>query len=158
MHARQASVEVQVQCVNVVIGVVLGVLHVVRVVAIVVCDDAVVRRTLVFIAFHRSHCFHRRHLRRIFLYWRYCVDTSPSLTVNCCWLLPNFELYCTKLILRIIPRINGPITFQQVSLINQGWVHRRGDAQKNTTKILASSTKMRNSFVIFADELYPLGY
>ena len=24
----------------------------------VVCDDAVVRRTLVLIAFHRSHCFH----------------------------------------------------------------------------------------------------
>ena len=27
-------------------------------VPIVVCDDAVVRRTLVLIAFHRSHCFH----------------------------------------------------------------------------------------------------
>ena len=36
-------------------------LVVVRVVPIVVCDDAVVRRTLVLIAFHRSHCFHRSH-------------------------------------------------------------------------------------------------
>ena len=44
--------------VNVVIGVVLGELHVVRVVPVVVCDDAVVRRTLVLIAFHDSHCFH----------------------------------------------------------------------------------------------------
>ena len=30
-----------------------------RVVPIVVCDDVVVRRTLVLIAFRRSHCFHR---------------------------------------------------------------------------------------------------
>ena len=61
VHVRHASVEVRVQCVNVVIGVVLGELHVVRVVPVVVCDDAVVRRTLVLIAFHRSHCFHRSH-------------------------------------------------------------------------------------------------
>ena len=61
VHVRHASVEVQVQCVNVVIGVVLGELHVVRVVPVVVCDDAVVRRTFVLIAFHRSHCFHRSH-------------------------------------------------------------------------------------------------
>ena len=60
VHVRHASVEVQVHCVNVVIGVVLGELHVVRVVPIVVCD-AVVRRTLVLIAFHRSHCVHRSH-------------------------------------------------------------------------------------------------
>ena len=51
VHVRHASVEVQVQCVNVVIGVVLGeLLVVVRVVSIVVFDDAVVRRTLVLIA------------------------------------------------------------------------------------------------------------
>ena len=62
VHVRHASVEVQVQCVNVVIGVVLGELHVVRVVPVVVCDDAVVRRTLVLIAFHRSHCFRRSHI------------------------------------------------------------------------------------------------
>ena len=47
VHARHASVDVQVQCVNVVIGVVLGELHVVRVVPVVVCDDAVVCRTLI---------------------------------------------------------------------------------------------------------------
>ena len=58
MHVRHASVKVQVHRVNVVIGVVLGEVHVVRVVPIVVCDDAVVRRTLVLIAFHDSHCFH----------------------------------------------------------------------------------------------------
>ena len=52
VHVRHASVEV-----NVVIGVVLGELHVVRVVPVVVCDDAVVRRTLVLIALYRSHCF-----------------------------------------------------------------------------------------------------
>ena len=51
VHVRHASVEVQVHCVNVVIGVVLGELHVVRVVPVVVCDDAVIRRTLVLIAF-----------------------------------------------------------------------------------------------------------
>ena len=59
MHVvRHAIVEV-----NVVIGVL--VVHcellVVRVVPVVVCDDAVVRRTLVLIAFHRSHCSHRSH-------------------------------------------------------------------------------------------------
>ena len=45
MHVRHASVEVQVQCVNVVIGVVLVVL----VPVLLVCD-AVVHRTLVLIA------------------------------------------------------------------------------------------------------------
>ena len=71
----------------------------------------------------------------------------------------EFSLYCTKLILRIIPRISIPITFQQVSLINQCWVRLRGDAhKKNATRILASSTKTRNGFAsIFADELHPLG-
>ena len=52
VHVRHASVEV-----NVVIGVVLCGLLVVRVVPLVICDDAVVRRTLVLIPFHRSHCF-----------------------------------------------------------------------------------------------------
>ena len=58
VHARHASVEVQVQCVNVVIGVVLGELHVVRVVPVVVCDDAALRRILVLIAVYRCDCFH----------------------------------------------------------------------------------------------------
>ena len=62
VHVRHASAEVRVHCVNVVIGVVLGELHVVvHVIPLVVCDDAVVRRTLVFIAIYRSHCFHRSH-------------------------------------------------------------------------------------------------
>ena len=57
MHVHQAIVGVP--CVNVVIGVVLGELHVVRVVPVLlVCDDAEVRRTLVLIALYRSHCFH----------------------------------------------------------------------------------------------------
>ena len=68
MHVRHASVEVQVQCVNVVIGVVLGELLVVRVVPIFVCDDAVVHRTLVLIAVYRSHCFHVAVSVAIFLY------------------------------------------------------------------------------------------
>ena len=67
LHVRHASVEVQVQCVNVVIGVVLDELHVVRVVAVVVCDDAVVRRTLVLIAFTVAIVFIVAILRRIFL-------------------------------------------------------------------------------------------
>ena len=57
VHVRHASVEVQVHCVNVVIGVVLGELLVVRVVPVFVCDAAV-HRTLVLIAKNRSHCFH----------------------------------------------------------------------------------------------------
>ena len=63
-----------------------------------------------------------------------------------------------KLLLAVteIPRISVPITVHQVSLINQGWVHRRGDTQKkNATRILASSTKIRNGFATFADELHP---
>ena len=46
MHVRHAIVEF-----NVVIGVVFGELHVIRVVPVVVCGDAVVRRTLVLIVF-----------------------------------------------------------------------------------------------------------
>ena len=47
--------------VNVVIGVVHCELLVVHVVPVVVCDDAVVRRTLCSHSFHRSLCFHRSH-------------------------------------------------------------------------------------------------
>ena len=51
-----------------------------------------------------------------------------------------------------------PIFFQQVSLINQCWVRLRSYArEKNAIRILASSTKMRNNFSIFVDELYLLG-
>ena len=55
---HHATVEV-----NIVIGVVLGELHVVvRVhIPLVVCDDAVVRRTPVLIALHHGLCFRRSH-------------------------------------------------------------------------------------------------
>ena len=64
VHVRHAIVEV-----NVVIGVLVvhgELLVVVRVVPVVVCDDAVVRRTLVLIALYRSHCFHRSHFTQDF--------------------------------------------------------------------------------------------
>ena len=63
VHVRHASVEVQVHCVNVVIGVlvVLGELHVVRVVPVVVCDDAVGSSNTCSHSFERSHCFQRSH-------------------------------------------------------------------------------------------------
>ena len=52
----------------------------------------------------------------------------------------------------------GPITFFQVSLIYQGWVHRRGDTQMmNATKNLANSTKMRKSFASYGNKPDPLG-
>ena len=73
VHVRHASVEVQVHCVNVVIGVVLGELHVVRVVPVVVCVDAVVRRTLVLIALTVAIVFIVAILRRILLYWKCSV-------------------------------------------------------------------------------------
>ena len=64
--------------VNVVIGVL--VVHcellVVRVVPVVVCDDAVVRRTLVLIAFTVAFVFIVAILRRILLYWKYSVYTT----------------------------------------------------------------------------------
>ena len=69
VHVRHASVAVQVQCVNVVIGVVLAELHVVRVVPVVVCDGAVVRPTHVLIAFTVAIVFIVAILRRILLYW-----------------------------------------------------------------------------------------
>ena len=79
--------------VNVVIGVL--VMHcellVVRVVPVVVYDDAVVRRTLGLIAFIVAIVFVVAIFHRILLYWRYSVYTPPSVTVNCCWLLPNLN-------------------------------------------------------------------
>ena len=56
VHVQLASVEVQVQCVNVVISVVLGeLLVIVRVVPILLVCDAVVHRTLVLTVINRSH-------------------------------------------------------------------------------------------------------
>ena len=84
VHVRHASVEVQVHCVNVVIGVVLGEMHVVRVVPVVVCDDAVVRRTLVLIDFHRSHCFHRSHFAYDFAVLEVlCLHVLPRSGAQC---------------------------------------------------------------------------
>ena len=80
--------------VNVVIGVL--VVHcellVVRVVPLVVCDDAAVRRTLVLIALCRSLCFRRSHFSKNFSVLEVFCLHNPSVIVNCCWLLPNFEL------------------------------------------------------------------
>ena len=73
VHVRHASVEMQVHRVNVVIGVVLGELLVARVVPVVVCDDAAVRRTLVLAAFTVAIVFIVAILRSILLFWRYSV-------------------------------------------------------------------------------------
>ena len=65
--------------VNVVIGVLVVhcELHVVvRVVPVVVCDDAVVRRTLILIAFTVAFVFVAAIFHRILLYGRYIVYTS----------------------------------------------------------------------------------
>ena len=79
--------------VNVVIGVL--VVHcellVVRVVPVVVCDDAVVRRTLVLIAFIVVFVFVVAILHRILLHWRKGF-TPPVGDSKLRWLLPNFEL------------------------------------------------------------------
>ena len=83
VHVRHASVEVQVQCLNVVIGVVLGVLLVVRVVPVFVCD-AVVHRTFVLIAIYRSNCFHVAVSVAIFSVLEVLCLHLPSVTVNCC--------------------------------------------------------------------------
>ena len=108
--------------VNVVIGVL--VVHcellVVRVVPVVVCDVAVVRRTLVLIALHRRLCFRHSHFSKNFAVLEVYYLHLPSVTGNCCWLLQNFELYFSKLIMSIIPRRSVPITFHQVSLDQSG--------------------------------------
>ena len=91
VHVRHAIVEV-----NVVMGVLLcGLLVGVRVIPVFVCD-AVVH----LIHSHspsRSLCFHVDFA----VLEEGCLH-YPSVTVDCRQLLPNFELYCSKLILRII--------------------------------------------------------
>ena len=63
--------------VNVVISVLVHCeLLVVHVVPIVVCDDAVVRRTLVLTALIVAFVFVVAIFQGILLYWRYCVYTS----------------------------------------------------------------------------------
>ena len=75
VHVRHASVEVQVQCVNIVIGVVLGELHVVvRVhIPLVVCDDAVAH--LFSSLFIVGFVFVEAIFHKIFLYGRYTLYT-----------------------------------------------------------------------------------
>ena len=74
--------------VNVVIGVL--VVHcellVVRVVPLIVCDDAVVRRTLVLIAVAVGFVFVVAIFHRILLYWRYIVYKGRRMKVlMACW-------------------------------------------------------------------------
>ena len=80
--------------VNVVIGVL--VVHcellVVRVVPVVVCDDAVVRRTLVLIPVAVAFVFVVAIFLKNFAVFEVFCEHTSSVTVNCCWLLPNFEL------------------------------------------------------------------
>ena len=59
---------------------------------VVVCDEAVVRRTLGLIALFVIVVLVVAIFHRILLYWRLSVYTPPSVTVNCCWMLPNCEL------------------------------------------------------------------
>ena len=79
--------------VNVVIGVLIVhcELLVVRVVPVVVCDDAVVRRTLVLIAFTVAFVFIVAILHKICCIGGF-VFTLPVGDYKLRWLLPNFEL------------------------------------------------------------------
>ena len=81
--------------VNIVIGVVLGELHVVVRVhvipLVVVCDEAVIGLTLGLIALVVIVVFVVAIFHRILLYWRYTVYT-PVGDSELRWLLPNFEL------------------------------------------------------------------
>ena len=74
--------------VNIVIGVVLGEVLVARVVPLVV--DTVIGLTPGLIAHVVVVVCVVATLHRIFCIWRYSLH-QPSVTVNCCWLLPNFH-------------------------------------------------------------------
>ena len=75
--------------VNVVIGVLVRhcELLVVRVVPVVVCDDAVVRHTLVLKAFTVAFVFIVAIFHAILLYWRFCVHNFSTVL----YLLPVFS-------------------------------------------------------------------
>ena len=64
-------------CVNAVTGVlvVLGELHVVRIVPVFVCDAVVRLIHFVLKAVYRSHCFHVKFPLPFFCIWRYSVYT-----------------------------------------------------------------------------------
>ena len=66
-----------------------GDVHVARVVPLIV--DAVVGLTLGLIAHVVVVVFVVAILHRIFLYLEVYSLHLPSVTVNCCWLLPNFH-------------------------------------------------------------------
>ena len=92
--------------VNIVIGVVLGGVHVAPLVV-----DAVIGLTLGLIAHVIIVVFVVAILHRIFLYGRlYCLHL-PSVTVNCvgCYRICHCN-FCTKFIVRLIPRIISPFT------------------------------------------------
>ena len=72
MHVRHASVEVP--WVNVVMGVVLGELHVARFVPVLLVMLQFI--AFVLIAIYRSPGFHVAISVAIFLYWRYSVHTN----------------------------------------------------------------------------------
>ena len=76
--------------VNIVIGVVLGEALVAHVVPLDV--DAVVDLTLVLIAHVVVVVFRRSQFSKNFAVWKIYSLHPPSVTVNCCWLLPNFEM------------------------------------------------------------------
>ena len=83
--------------VNVVIGVLVDCeLLVVRVVPLVVCDDAVVRRTHVLIAVAVGFVFVVAIFHRILLYWRYIVYTLRNALAV--WPLMSFcrFLFCSQ--------------------------------------------------------------
>ena len=80
--------------VNIVIGVVLGEVLVARVVPLVV--DAVIGLTLGLIAHVVIVVFVVAILHGIFLYLEEYSLHPPSVTVNCCWLLPNFHCNCAS--------------------------------------------------------------
>ena len=66
-------------------------MHVARVVVSLVVH-AVVGLTLGLIAHVVVVVFVVAILHRIFCIWRYTLYTLPSVTVNCCWLLPNITV------------------------------------------------------------------
>ena len=79
VHAKTHGEHHAIVEVNIVIGVVLGELHVVvrvHIPLVVICDDAVVRRTLGLIALVVIVVFVVAIFHKFLLYWRYTVYTS----------------------------------------------------------------------------------
>ena len=135
-----------------------GFVHVARVVVSLVVH-AVVCLTLGLIAHVVVVVFVVAVSVAIFLYLEVYSLHHPSVTVNCCWLLPNITVTLHQINFENhFHRIIGPITVSQVSPIDQCWVQRRGDTQmKDATRNLASSTKTRKSFATnFGNKLDPL--